>query len=224
MKLNHCLSLLIFYILLLLFQGCKNDAIYYQAPNGKIFTAKEYEKAKSSMAKRGKIREQLLKTIVRNDSIIHFFNTTVVEENPYSTLDAFLGKPLPFDYLTDIEGNSVALHTFQGKPTLLNFWFVNCPPCIEEIPHLNALQKQYGNRVNFVAVTFNSPAVVRSFLAKREFNFTHMVNAQNAIDQLHTTYFPFTLYLDKKGVVRSYEGMISPPHQSGSHEVLESLL
>ncbi len=32
----------------------------------------------------------------------------------------------------------------QGKVVILDFWATYCPPCIEEIPHLNYLQTKYG--------------------------------------------------------------------------------
>ena len=31
-----------------------------------------------------------------------------------------------------------------GKAVILDFWATFCPPCIEEIPHLNSLQAKYG--------------------------------------------------------------------------------
>ncbi len=36
------------------------------------------------------------------------------------------------------------LKDLQGKVVILDFWATYCPPCIEEIPHLKNLQKQYG--------------------------------------------------------------------------------
>ncbi len=36
------------------------------------------------------------------------------------------------------------LGDLKGKAVILDFWATNCPPCVEEIPHLMALQQKYG--------------------------------------------------------------------------------
>ncbi|HLA95843.1 MAG TPA: TlpA disulfide reductase family protein [Pyrinomonadaceae bacterium] len=43
------------------------------------------------------------------------------------------------------DGTVQKLKDFQGKVVILDFWATYCPPCIEEIPHLNELKKQYGD-------------------------------------------------------------------------------
>ena len=49
-----------------------------------------------------------------------------------------------FDGRTNADGATAQLKDFEGKVVILDFWATYCPPCIEEIPHLRALQKQYG--------------------------------------------------------------------------------
>ena len=48
------------------------------------------------------------------------------------------------DTKTTLEGDVFKLKDFQGKAVILDFWATYCKPCIEEIPHLKALQKKYG--------------------------------------------------------------------------------
>lgn len=48
------------------------------------------------------------------------------------------------DMKTALEGNVYNLKNYQGKAVILDFWATYCKPCIEEIPHLKALQKKYG--------------------------------------------------------------------------------
>lgn len=49
----------------------------------------------------------------------------------------------------------VALLDFQGKPVVLNFFGSWCPPCLRELPDIQAVSERYEGRVAFVGVTFN---------------------------------------------------------------------
>ncbi|SHG40394.1 Thiol-disulfide isomerase or thioredoxin [Flavobacterium micromati] len=205
-------------------KGEKTKETFYQASNGKIFTSTEYEDIKVKMSKRGEIQEEILSTTVRNDSVIKLFKTTVKEVNPYAEMNNFIGKKLPFENLIDINGNEFKIESLKGKPTLINLWFVNCPPCIEEMPQLNKLKKHYGESVNFLAVTFNNKKKVDDFLLKKTFSFTHIVDAQIEIDKLNNKSYPLNIYLDKDGIIQSYEGFLSKDLAGGKNKELENLL
>lgn len=53
-------------------------------------------------------------------------------------------KPIAEMSWTGFEGNVQKLKDFRGKVVILDFWATYCPPCIEEIPHLKALQAKHG--------------------------------------------------------------------------------
>ena len=53
-------------------------------------------------------------------------------------------KPLQEMKWTGFDGKISQLKDFQGKVVILDFWATNCPPCIQEIPHLNQLLAKYG--------------------------------------------------------------------------------
>lgn len=42
----------------------------------------------------------------------------------------------------DPAGKPLHVQQFQGKPLLINFWATWCPPCVEELPMLNAFYLQ----------------------------------------------------------------------------------
>ena len=53
-------------------------------------------------------------------------------------------------------GNSVTLGSLGAdKPVYVKMWATWCKPCMEQMPHFEALQQQYGDKVNFVAVNIN---------------------------------------------------------------------
>ena len=48
-----------------------------------------------------------------------------------------------------------SLQTYQGKWVILNYWAEWCGPCVEEIPELNALQKNYPQELVVLGVNFD---------------------------------------------------------------------
>jgi len=44
------------------------------------------------------------------------------------------------------------LSDYQGKVVVLDFWATYCPPCLEEIPHLNELKNLYGADLQIVGL------------------------------------------------------------------------
>lgn len=59
------------------------------------------------------------------------------------------GQKLPALAFTSLEGQPVQLKEFEGKPTVINLWATWCPPCVREMPVLQAAQAKHTN-VNFV--------------------------------------------------------------------------
>ncbi len=63
------------------------------------------------------------------------------------------GNQEPSYQLTD--GSKLKLSDLQGRVVFINYWAEWCQPCREEIPELNALQQQHGNRAQVLAVNFD---------------------------------------------------------------------
>ena len=59
------------------------------------------------------------------------------------------------------------LSEFEGKLIILNIWATWCPPCIKELPSLNALQYAMGSdtfEVVTVSVDTTGPEVVKKYM------------------------------------------------------------
>ena len=112
-----------------------------------------------------------------------------------------------YDFIaTDLDGNTFKLSDLKGQVVILNFWFTNCGPCIQEMPELNNLADNFKNKkVKFLAVTFNKKEIVEQFLKTKDFNFTLIPNANNIISLYGVNTYPTTIVINKKGEIVTKE-------------------
>ena len=118
------------------------------------------------------------------------------------TIYEFKGKELPYFELTLLNGKKINSESLKGKPTLINFWFINCRYCIEEIPFLNELKTQFKDEVNFLSITFQDEKEVTEFLNYNKFNFEHIVDSKQYLTNFGQFGYPKTLIMDKNLIIR----------------------
>ena len=101
--------------------------------------------------------------------------------NAYFYLEeCLLGSKLPIFELESINGDLITNTSLEGKYTVINFWFIECLPCIEEIPELNKLVSKYGHeRVNFLAIGNNNKKDIDEFIKTKKFNFKHVPSGRD---------------------------------------------
>jgi thiol-disulfide isomerase/thioredoxin len=74
----------------------------------------------------------------------------------------------------DSVGSSEPVRTasFRGKPLLVNFWATWCPPCVEELPLLDAFWRENSaNGFQVLALAIDQPSAVKRFLSKQPLGF-----------------------------------------------------
>ena len=62
-----------------------------------------------------------------------------------------------------ITGEKILMQELSGHPVLVTFWATDCPSCIQEIPHLIKLHRDYvgqGLRIIAVAMYYDMPSRV----------------------------------------------------------------
>lgn len=73
---------------------------------------------------------------------------------------------------TSPQGQIFAMQGFRGRPLLVNFWATWCPPCIEELPLIEAFYQQ--NKVNgwqVLGLAVDKSERVQSFLKTTPLSF-----------------------------------------------------
>jgi thiol-disulfide isomerase/thioredoxin len=123
-----------------------------------------------------------------------------------ASFDAALkGKPLPDFVFKDILGNTYTPEDIKGKVVVINLWFISCAPCIEEMPELNKLVKEYENNdaVLFLALALDEKGPrLNTFLETHVFNYNIVPDSQDyIIKKLQTNSFPTHIVLDKNSNV-----------------------
>ena len=115
---------------------------------------------------------------------------------------SFLGKKAP--KLTVEEWVSTKPDT-TGKFIVLEFWKINCGPCVKYMPHMNELSKKFKDGVVFIGLCSDTAEEVKTTnRVKIEF-FSAVDTKKNTMGELGLRFVPYTLVIDPKGIVR-WEG------------------
>ena len=104
---------------------------------------------------------------------------------------------------TDWLQNRPADTSFSGKFKVLEFWATWCRPCLEAVPHLNKLQRQFADsNIVFLSVTHQSPEETAKTLQKYQFETivvsdrSRRVHTMLRISYKGTMALPRTVILD----------------------------
>lgn len=123
---------------------------------------------------------------------------------PSAPKSKLIGKPLPAFKLLDRDGKTVTNEDLPGRPTLINFFFAECLPCILETPMLNAYQAKRKD-LRMLAITFDDKATIDKYVRKHKFAWQSLVDAKSFIDQAGVQAFPSFVLLDAKGIVKAVQ-------------------
>ncbi|MBX2846508.1 MAG: TlpA family protein disulfide reductase [Saprospiraceae bacterium] len=145
------------------------------------------------------------------------------KESPISS--KWLGHPAPEFSAQLITGEDISLQSLQGKVIVVNFWFIECPPCKAEMPDLNALVEKYKDEnVVFVGFALNDVEAIESFLTEKPFNYQHVANSKPVGKLFEVSSFPTNLVIDQDGKVTYASSGFMPGIGEEISEVLDHLL
>jgi thiol-disulfide isomerase/thioredoxin len=69
--------------------------------------------------------------------------------------------------VTNVNGKPQSLSLLKGHPIVVNFWASWCGPCVEEMPALSQIQREYAKKgIEFVGLGVDSEKNIQTFLQK----------------------------------------------------------
>jgi peroxiredoxin len=109
------------------------------------------------------------------------------------------------DFTVQDSDRKVSLNQFRGQVVILNFWATWCPPCLEELPSMAALQERTRSKgivVLGVSIDVDEDAYHR-FLRARSVNFLTVRDPEQKVATMYgTTGWPESYIIDRQGVLR----------------------
>ncbi len=125
------------------------------------------------------------------------------------------GQMAPNFTLKDLTNQSLALSDFRGKRVLVNFWYVACPGCQQEMSALEQFyaQSQAQNVVILGVDIVDDATTTAQYLAQQGITYPVVLDTQQRVLDLYgVTSTPSSFLIDSRGIIR---GSISGPLDLG---------
>lgn len=105
----------------------------------------------------------------------------------------------------DLDGRPQPLAQWRGQVLVLNFWATWCPPCVDEMPDLQAARDAYrGRGVEIVGIGIDHPLKIRSFRDRFGLTLPLLTAAADGSDfgrrlGNDEDALPYTVLIDRRG-------------------------
>ncbi|MDO8280308.1 MAG: TlpA disulfide reductase family protein [Sulfurimicrobium sp.] len=118
---------------------------------------------------------------------------------------------------TSPEGAALPMSAFRGRPLLVNFWATWCPPCVDELPMVDAFYRQKkANGMQVLGIAVDKVDAVQAFLRRTPVSFPIAMAGLPGADLSRSLGnaaggLPYTVVFGSDGVLRHRKiGQLSP--------------
>ena len=108
-----------------------------------------------------------------------------------------------------LDGQVLSLANLKGRPLVINFWATWCPPCVEEMPLLDAFYRENRDkRWQMIGLAIDQPSRVRQFLNQYPVSYPIALAGLDGSELMRALgneagALPYTVVLNAKGEVTS---------------------
>ncbi|MEO6189277.1 MAG: TlpA disulfide reductase family protein [Saprospiraceae bacterium] len=157
--------------------------------------------------KQDKNYEQAMEDCLKNSRQFKMDIKTITK----SFESCLIGIKIPTFHAKTMEGRDINLEYFNGKITVINFWFITCEPCVAEIPGLNLIVDKFGKEeINYLAIGRDKELDIKEFLQQHPWKFDQITEGSDIMAKIFKLRmgYPTTYILNKNTeiIYSSYGG------------------
>ena len=123
-----------------------------------------------------------------------------------------------------LNDGKVKLSDYYGKPIFLNFWATWCGPCVREMPHIQEVSEEYGDKVVILAINISdSSEDVKAFVDNAKYTFNFGLNESGSLLTTYNSYsIPLSIFIDKDGIIK--ERRVGSMSKDTMVEIIEKII
>lgn len=129
--------------------------------------------------------------------------------------------------LQTIDGDTIRIEDFRGRPVILNFWATWCPPCRAEMPVFQSIFDAYHNRIAILAINAADQDTIKSvqtLQAQLGLTFPILLDSSGSVQNKYDiSSLPTTFFIDSDGIITHIE-IGGPLSEVGVRNRLEKML
>ena len=110
--------------------------------------------------------------------------------------------------LQDLQDNAVTLSDLNINHKLLMFWFPGCVPCLQAVPVLNELEKNYARKgLKIYAIEFTNvkKEFIENYVKEKDVAYSVLYNGKETANQYGVTGAPTFYLIDKTGTITYFQ-------------------
>ncbi len=139
--------------------------------------------------------------------IYHFSSFAVLAARDIPVEGLSTGNLAPDFRFQGADGKPTSLSALRGRAVIINFWSIDCPPCIEEMPLIQKVHEKWsGKGLVVLAVNLDDKpraGEIQKFMSGNGYTFQVVLDPSWQIGQSYRIReYPTTFYIDKAGIIR----------------------
>lgn len=103
-----------------------------------------------------------------------------------------------------LDGGTFRLSEQRGKVVVVNIWATWCGPCVQEMPDLERISREYGEKVVVIGVNSGeSEETIARFVEDNGYTFLFGIDEEYYVGSyvFPTTGIPHTVVIDENGII-----------------------